>query len=90
MTTDAVHDLSSQRHGAQQLDRRLTILETRFDTTIAMLPQKSDLAELKAELKADIHGESAQLSKWIAATTVTMAIGFAGMIVAMLSRLHVA
>ncbi|WP_296942248.1 hypothetical protein [uncultured Massilia sp.] len=88
MTTDAVHDLSAQRHGNHQIERRLTVLETRFDTTLTMLPNKSDLAELKAELKADIHGESAHLSKWIAATTITMAIGFAGMIVAMLSRLH--
>ncbi|WP_440966188.1 hypothetical protein ACL58G_07985 [Massilia sp. GER05] len=74
------------------LDRRLTVLETRFDTTLTMLPNKADLSELKAELKADIHGESAHLSKWMAATAITMLIGFGlgfgGMILTMMSRLH--
>ncbi|MCS0631673.1 hypothetical protein NX786_20310 [Telluria mixta] len=72
------------------LDRRLTVLETRFDTTLTMLPNKADLSELKAELKADIHGESAHLSKWMAATAITMVIGFGGMILTMMSRLHAA
>ena len=88
MTSDDVHDTPALRLQGHWLDRRLTVLETRFDTTLTMLPHKSDLAELKAELKADIHGESAHLSKWMAATTITMVLGFAGMIVAMLSRLH--
>jgi hypothetical protein len=52
-----------------------------------MLPNKADLSELKAELKTDIHGESARLSKWMAATTITMVIGFGGMILTMMSRL---
>ena len=87
MITKALHDVSAQR-ASGLLDRRLTALETRFDTTLTMLPNKADLAELKAELKADIHGESAHLSKWMAATAITMVLGFAGMILTMLSRLH--
>jgi hypothetical protein len=70
------------------LDRRLTVLETRFDTTLTMLPNKADLSELKAERKTDIHGEAARLGKWMAATAVTMILGFAGMIFTMMSRLH--
>jgi hypothetical protein len=52
-----------------------------------MLPNKTDLSELKAGLKADIHGESAHLSKWMAATAITMVIGFGGMILTVMSRL---
>jgi hypothetical protein len=88
MTSDAIHDTPAQRNKDLLLDRRLTVLETRFDTTLTMLPNKADLSELKAELKADIHGESAHLSKWMAATAITMVIGFGGMILTMLSRLH--
>ena len=87
MTSDELHDVPVQRHKELLLDRRLTVLETRFDTTLTMLPNKADLSELKAELKTDIHGESARLSKWMAATTITMAIGFGGMILTMMSRL---
>jgi predicted RND superfamily exporter protein len=38
-------------------------------------------------LKTDIHGEFAHLSKWMAATAITMVIGFGGMILSMMSRL---
>jgi hypothetical protein len=86
MMSDDLHDVTTQRANGV-IDRRLTVLETRFDTTLTMLPNKADLADLKAELKADIHGESAHLTKWIAATTITMVIGFGGMILTVLSRL---
>lgn len=88
MTSDDVRDTPAQRSGSLQLDRRLTVLETRFDTLLTMLPDKADLAKLKAELKTDIHGESARLSKWMAATAITMVIGFGGMILTMLARPH--
>jgi hypothetical protein len=88
MNTDELQDLPSQRNKDLLLDRRLTVLETRFDTTMTMLPNKADLSELKAELKADIHGEAARLSKWVAASAVTMVFGFGGMILTMVSRLH--
>jgi hypothetical protein len=88
MTTGELHDVPALRNKDLLLDRRLTVLETRFDTTLTMLPNKADLSDLKAELKADIHGESAHLSKWMAATAVTMVLGFAGMILTMMGRLH--
>jgi len=86
MISDELHDVTAQRANGL-LDRRLTVLETRFDTTLTMLPNKADLSDLKAELKADIHGEAAHLSKWMAATAITMVIGFSGMIFTVLSRL---
>ena len=87
MIFNDLRDVPAQ-HKDVVLDRRLTVLETRFDTTLTMLPNKADLSDLKAELKADIHGESAHLSKWMAATAITMVIGFGGMILTMMSRLH--
>ena len=82
-----------------QLDRRLTILETRFDTILPTLATKADLAELKAELKAemaemkaelkgDFNGGVAGLARWVATMFVTMVFGFAGMIAAMLTLLR--
>ena len=88
MNTDELQDIPVQRKGDPLLDRRLTVLETRFDTIMTMMPNKADLSELKAELKADIHGEAARLSKWVAASAVTMVFGFGGMILTMMSRLH--
>jgi hypothetical protein len=67
-----------------QLKRRLTILETRFDTILPTLATRTDLAELKAELKEEIHVEINKLSRWMLALTVTIICGFGGLIVAML------
>ena len=55
-----------------QLDRRLTILETRVDTMLPMLATKADLAQLRAEL-----------TKWLVVLSATMFVGFGGMIAAM-------
>jgi hypothetical protein len=87
VNTEELRDLPAQRNKDPLLDRRLTVLETRFDTIITMMPNKADLFELKAELKSDIHGEAARLSKWVAASAVTMVFGFGGMILT-LARLH--
>ena len=38
----------------EDMDRRLTVLETRFDTILPTLATKADLAELKAEFKAEL------------------------------------
>lgn len=67
-----------------QLDRRLTILETRFDSILPTLATRTDLAELKAELKEEIHVEIDKLSRWMLALTVTMVCGFGGLIVVLL------
>ena len=88
MIADDLHQSATTHGYAGLLDRRLTVLETRFDTTLTMLPNKADLSELKAELKSDIHGEAARLTKWVAASAVTMVFGFGGMILTMMSRLH--
>ena len=58
-----------------QLDRRLTVLETRFDTILPMLATKTDLAELKSELRSMMMGH-----------LVTFIVGFAGVIAAILLR----
>lgn len=87
MHIEELQETHSLRTKDLLLDRRLTVLETRFDTTVTMLPNKADLSDLKAELKADIHGESTQLTKWMAATVITMVIGFGGMILT-LARTH--
>jgi len=84
---DALHDTLAARGNPTSVDRRVTVLETRFDTMLTMLPNKADLADLKAELKSDIHGEAARLSKWAAATAITMVIGFASMILAVMGHL---
>jgi hypothetical protein len=89
MTSVDLHDPVAQRNKTAAIDRRLTVLETRFDTIITMMPNKADLSDVKAELKADIHGEAARLTKWAAATAITMVIGFGGMILT-LARLHAA
>jgi hypothetical protein len=70
---------------AYSLDRRLTILETRFDTILPTLATKADLAELRAELKSEIRAESAKLARWMATLAVTMVLGFAGMIVTLVT-----
>lgn len=71
-----------------QLDRRVTILETRFDTILPMLATKADLAELKAELRSEIRAESARLTKWMASMFITMVLGFGGMALTMVSLLR--
>ena len=78
-------ELETQRSYDRLTDRRLTILETRFDTVLPMLATKADLAELKAELKEEIQAESARLTKWIASMFVTMIIGFGGLSLTMMS-----
>lgn len=82
MATQASEETTTRPADPYQLDRRLTILETRFDTILPTLATKADLSELKAELRAEIGS----LSRWIAAMFVTMVIGFAGMVVALLQK----
>jgi hypothetical protein len=50
-----------------QLDRRLTVLETRFDTILPTLATKADLGEVKSQLKTLL---------------ITMVLGFATLTVA--------
>jgi hypothetical protein len=84
MATEQNQMDASREHDQYLVDRRLTILETRFDTILPTLATKADLAELKAELKGDIAG----LSRWMATLAVTMVLGFAGMFATMLTLLR--
>jgi hypothetical protein len=45
----------------RKMDRRLIILETRFDTILPTLATKTDLLELKAELKQEIRDSFSEL-----------------------------
>lgn len=67
-----------------RLDHRLTVLETRSDTVLPTLATKADLADLKAELRAEFAG----LSRWMATLLVTIVLGFAGMFVTMFTVLR--
>ncbi|MFL6672781.1 MAG: hypothetical protein ACJ8LG_05745 [Massilia sp.] len=86
-------DSSRERHAGDDLavDRRVTILETRFDTMLPLLATKADLAELKGELlsklaetKSDLKADNARLATWVATMFITMLLGFAGMFVTLL------
>ena len=70
------------------MDRRITILETRFDTILPTLATKADLAELRAELKGDVHSLKADISKWLVGIVITLFFGFGGMFFTMLSLLR--
>ena len=88
------------------LDRRLVVLETRFDTILPTLATKADLerldarwavraaefrAEFKqdmAELRAEFKRDMAGMYKWIAATCVTLILGFSGTAVMLFSQVN--
>jgi hypothetical protein len=70
------------------MDRRLIILETRFDTILPTLATKADLANLKAELMIEMHKLSASMHKWLAAMCIALLIGFGGLSLTMLSLIN--
>lgn len=76
----------------RMLERRITILETRWDGILPTLATKADLAELKAELKGElkdsIYSESSKLTRWLVSLTVTMIFGFAALFATMLTLLR--
>lgn len=65
----------------RKMDRRLIVLETRFDTILPTLATKADLISLKSELRADIHA-------FMVNTIITLVVGFGGMILAMVTLLR--
>jgi hypothetical protein len=77
-------ELDLQRNDERMTDRRLTILEPRVDTILPMLATKADVAELKAEIRA----ESARMAKWMATMFITLIVGFGGMSLTMMSLLQ--
>jgi hypothetical protein len=90
----------------RKMDRRLIVLETRFDAILPTLATKADLISPRAEFKADIgelraemrelraemrtmHADlRAEMHKWMAATAITLFVGFGGMLHAMLTLLR--
>jgi hypothetical protein len=69
----------------RELDRRLVILETRFDIILPTLATKLDLLSLKTELTTAFKAEMQTMQKWIMATLISMFIGFGGLIIALLT-----
>lgn len=74
------------------MDRRLIILETRFDVILPTLATKSDLIELRSQLderisrlEVDMHKSFTTMTHWIVGLAISMLIGFAGVIAALLS-----
>lgn len=76
-----------------KMDRRLIILETRFDTILPTLATKSDLIELRAGLREELRPQFDELNsrinamtKWIAALAIGMLIGFGGVVATLISK----
>jgi hypothetical protein len=83
-----------ERDNNVAVDRRLIVLETRFDTILPMLATRADLAEMKAQIvgllaqtKSELKAEILGLSRWMATMTITVVLGLAGMIATLYSVL---
>ncbi|MES2016658.1 MAG: hypothetical protein V4484_09190 [Pseudomonadota bacterium] len=79
----------------REMDRRLTVLETRFDTILPTLATKADVAALRAEvmvgfeqLRADQLKLHNSLLKWIVGMFVTLFIGMLGSNVALFNAIN--
>ncbi|MES2758353.1 MAG: hypothetical protein V4693_13345 [Pseudomonadota bacterium] len=68
----------------RKMDRRLVILETRFDTILPTLATKADLVELRAEMRAMNAELRADMQKWMTTTLISMFVGFGGLLIAMI------
>jgi hypothetical protein len=70
------------------MDRRLVILETRFDTILPSLATKADLVALEMRLTEVIHKTNASMHKWLAATCISLLLGFAGLSVTLFGQIQ--
>lgn len=62
-------------------ERRLTVLETRFDTILPMLATKADLAELRLDMEKlgkEVHGTLTKAMMWFGALAMTITFGMVG------------
>lgn len=95
-----LHD-DDEQPDVRELARRVTVLETRFDTVLPTLATKADLAELRTELLVKLEAMRAEfrisqealradLIKWMAATLITMLLSFVGLFVGLARTLAVA
>ena len=85
----------------KDMDRRLTVLETRFDTILPTLATKTDFAELRADFanlraeyksdfgdfRADIQKVIISTHRWLIGTVIVLLLGFGGMILTMANAL---
>ena len=69
------------------MEHRMTALETRFDTLLPTLATKTDIAELKSELKVEIRSLANDTLKWMIATVIGLFLGFGGLFLAMSNSL---
>jgi hypothetical protein len=74
--------------------RRVTVLETRFDTVLPTLATKTDLAALRTELLVKIEALRAEMGrlasnvhKWMAATLIAILLSFIGLFVGLTKTL---
>ena len=72
----------------RDMNRRLTVLETRFDTILTTLATKADLAQLEMRVVTELHKSIAGVHKWLAAMAIAMLLGFGGMSLTMLSVIN--
>jgi hypothetical protein len=77
-----------------EMDRRLTVLETRFDTILPNLATKSDLESLRAEMRVEMERLRTEVAekindamKWMIGLFITFFIGMLGVNFAMLNSL---
>lgn len=67
------------------MDRRLTVLETRFDTILPSLATKADLAELRVDfermsslLRVELHTALMSMIRWGVGIAIAVILGVAG------------
>ena len=65
------------------MEHRMTALETRFDTLLPTLATKTDIAELRIEIRAFAN----DTLKWMIATVIGLFLGFGGLFLAMSNSL---
>jgi hypothetical protein len=72
----------------RQMDRRLIVLETRFDTILPTLATKTDLIALRVEMREMMAALRTDLYKWMTTTLINMFVGFGGLWFALVKLLR--
>lgn len=66
------------------MEHRVTALETRLDTILPTLATKADIGEIRS----DLHRNDAAIKSWMVATFIALFLGFAGLFFTMTSSLR--
>ena len=76
------------------LEKRVSILEMRFDTILPTLATKADIAEIRVEiaklserLHEDMYKLHRQLLMWIVSTMIAMFLGMVGLFIGLTSAM---